>query len=76
MGDMLHEQQFLLPILPAEDGMELVESSSETEAIEEIKEATYLPDFYENTSTYYGKTLPEVNVKVSEVDAFIGDTME
>ncbi len=76
MGDMPHEQQFVLPIQPAEEGMELIESSSATEAIEEIKEATYLPEFYENTSTYYGKTLPEVDVQVSEVDAFIGDTME
>ncbi|WP_440896661.1 hypothetical protein ACS127_01225 [Amphibacillus sp. Q70] len=76
MGGMPHEQQFVLPIQPEEESMELVESSSETAAIEEIKEATYLPEFYENTSTYYGKTLPEVNVQVSEVDAFTGDTME
>ena len=76
MGDMPHEQQFVLPIQPAEEGMELIENSSATEAIEEIKEATYLPEFYENTSTYYGKTLPEVDVQVSEIDAFIGDTME
>ncbi|GGP16927.1 hypothetical protein [Oceanobacillus neutriphilus] len=76
MGSMPHEQQFVLPIQPAEEGMELVERSSETEAIKEIKEATYLPEFYENTSTYYGKTLPEVDVQVSEVDAFTADTMD
>lgn len=76
MGGMPHEQQFVLPIQPAEEEMELVESSSETTEIEEIKEATYLPEFYQNTSTYYGKTLPEVNVHVSEVDAFNRDTME
>ncbi|WP_066186486.1 hypothetical protein [Gracilibacillus timonensis] len=76
MGNMPHEQQFVLPIQPAEDGMELVESTSDTAVMNDIKEATDLPEFYENTSTYYGKTLPGVSVEVSEVDAFVASTQD
>lgn len=76
IGDMTHEQQLVLPIQPAEEGMELVEKISEKTAVKEIKQVTDLPEFYENTSTYYGKTSPEAIVNVSEIDAFTGDTME
>ncbi|WP_368655011.1 hypothetical protein AB4Y30_08300 [Ornithinibacillus sp. 4-3] len=76
IGDMPHEQQLVLPIQPAEEGMELVEKISEKTAVEEIKQVTDLPEFYENTTTYYGKTSPEAIVNVSEIDPFTGDTME
>lgn len=42
----------------------------------DTEETSNAQEFYENKSTYYGKTSPEAIVNVSEIDAFTGDKME
>lgn len=49
-------------VQPAEDGKEVV--LGQEDSSEQIEEATHLPDFYENTTSYYGKTVPNANVHV------------
>src|SRR5699024_2157562 len=66
MNNMPHEQQFKLPIQSEEKGMEVVPRKSDI--IDEIEEETYLPDFYANTNSYYGKTMPDSEVTVVETN--------
>lgn len=45
---------------------EVMDMTSEQEqAITKIQEETYLPEIYANTSTYYGKTLPNTKIMVA-----------
>lgn len=72
MGDMPHERKFKLPIQPQEEGMDVVPRKPNT--IKAIEDGTKLPDFYQNTGTYRGETMPGSNVLVSETRA--GETMD
>lgn len=53
-GNIPQEQAFDLPIHPAEDGMEYIQSEANTEGIEEsIRQNVQLDDIYENTRFYH-----------------------
>lgn len=63
-GDMPENLAFELPIQVETEGMEIVPKDEKAER--NIKAVTKLPDFYSNTNSYYGKTIPNAEVTVIE----------
>lgn len=63
-SDDSQELAFELPIQVEKEGMEIVPKNKEKR--DEIEQGTYLPDFYANTNSYYGKTVPNAEVTVIE----------
>lgn len=63
-GEGVQELAFELPIQVEKEGKEIVPENKERK--EAIEHGTYLPDFYANTNSYYGKTLASAEVIVIE----------